>query len=360
MTDYSQPAAIAEPDESYLLQRFHDEQRRFGKRMRPVSISFNLFFTLTFLSMHIWPLALVYLAVFGLNIVLLLADLQDKAWLGRLLAWFWLVLFLQSVISVFILGPSAGFQYFLIATIPPSFMSLHRPLRYKLLQGMVIAVFIMLCDELDDIRSNPLLLTDSQLDMLRYINSLGACALLGWVSHVRATMADEAEKALTHFASTDPLTGLFNRRAFIEIAERETARSLRKRQVVSLVLCDIDFFKRINDSRGHAAGDYVLQMVAELLRKELREYDVIARWGGEEFLILLSDADIVVAAGVAERVRAQVESTLFTFEEVLIPVSMTLGVSQVRTDENWRVALNHADAALYRGKAEGRNRVMLD
>ncbi|WP_372930555.1 GGDEF domain-containing protein [Shewanella putrefaciens] len=114
---------------------------------------------------------------------------------------------------------------------------------------------------------------------------------------------------------------------------------------------------RINDSYAHAAGDHVLVNVANLLQGVLREYDVVARWGREEFLLLLPNTDIIEAMKVAERLREIVACSHLSFEEQTIPVTMTLGVA-VLGDENWHSTLARADEALYRGKRQGRNCVV--
>jgi diguanylate cyclase (GGDEF)-like protein len=126
---------------------------------------------------------------------------------------------------------------------------------------------------------------------------------------------------------------------------------------LTIALGDIDFFKRINDSHVHPAGDHVLQAVANLLESGLRDYDCIARWGCEEFVVLLPDTDVAMATAVIERLRVMIADSHQSFEGVVIPVTMTLGVAQFSADENWQALVMRADEALYRGKIGGRNRV---
>ncbi|PLK50294.1 GGDEF domain-containing protein [Uliginosibacterium sp. TH139] len=350
-----QPAS--DLDEDRLLQTLHEEQRRIGLRLGPVSIVLNVGFALLFAILQIWPLAASYLAGSLYYLWVFRATNAPGYRPNRLVLWIWLVIFAQALLAVLLLGPGAGFQLYLVGTLLPSFSSLSRPLSHKLFQGAVIVAFFLLCDTWLASETPLYALTPRLTAILRHFNILGFCAILAWIAHAHALSVHEAEQALHRIASSDPLTGLFNRRAITELAEREIARSQRTHQPLSLILCDIDHFKRINDSHGHAAGDHVLQTVAKLLQATVREYDCVARWGGEEFLILLPDATGAGAAAIAERLRAAVEACVISFEGQAIPVTLTLGVSLLDPQENWHAAINRADEALYRGKAGGRNRV---
>jgi diguanylate cyclase (GGDEF)-like protein len=142
-----------------------------------------------------------------------------------------------------------------------------------------------------------------------------------------------------------------------EYIDKEYAHSKRVFRPLSLIICDIDRFKSINDRYGHDCGDKVLKEVGKIF-SSLRDYDSVARWGGEEFIVLLPDADQDIAMKVAERLRAGVADALVTLGDAAIPVTMTLGVAQINPGESWQAALARADQALYRGKEGGRNRVM--
>ena len=161
-----------------------------------------------------------------------------------------------------------------------------------------------------------------------------------------------AERTLERFALTDSLTGLANRRGGDDAAQREASRTRRAGRPMSFLLADIDHFKRVNDSYGHAEGDRVIRDVAATLAYCLRSSDVAARWGGEEFLAVLPDADLARAQQVAERVRAAVELIV---GEPLVTVS--IGCAQLEANERVEAAIGRADAALYQAKAAGRNQV---
>lgn len=155
-------------------------------------------------------------------------------------------------------------------------------------------------------------------------------------------------------AITDKLTNVFNRMAIEPILKIETERAKRSGKPISLIIFDIDFFKKINDRYGHNAGDYVLKKISEIIKNNIRKADYIVRWGGEEFLLLLPETDIDGAKKLAEKLRAVVEN--FSFKDIG-NVTISLGVTQMKTGENLDQAIKRADEALYMAKNKGRNRV---
>ncbi|WP_157314432.1 diguanylate cyclase [Chitinibacter sp. GC72] len=160
-------------------------------------------------------------------------------------------------------------------------------------------------------------------------------------------------------ARTDPLTGLLNRRALYERARQEGDRAKRKCTPLSLIALDIDHFKKINDSYGHECGDQALVQLARWCAQALRSSDLMARTGGEEFIILLPDTDLEHALAIAERIRALVQNSKVVVEEGERHFSYTIsqGVALVGAAESVQDAMIRADRALYRAKSEGRNRV---
>ncbi|MGZ5628428.1 MAG: diguanylate cyclase [Methylobacter sp.] len=171
------------------------------------------------------------------------------------------------------------------------------------------------------------------------------------------TVRKEMEAQLQKLASTDPLTGLFNRRVFLERLEQERAKVARlPHYVVVVLMLDLDFFKRINDTYGHATGDAVLKVFAKIVRNNSRTIDVPARLGGEEFAILLIGADKNDAMTMAERLREQVAAILIDHEAGPVQVTVSIGAAALSAgDINAEVVLHRADAALYEAKDRGRN-----
>lgn len=156
---------------------------------------------------------------------------------------------------------------------------------------------------------------------------------------------------------TDMLTGLPNRRAFYEEAGRELGRAARYRRMVSLIMLDIDLFKSINDTHGHAAGDEVLRHLAGILSLEKRSHDLMGRLGGEEFGLVLPEATPDEAVALAERIRQVVATSPATYNGVDIDYSASFGVTRQMPGDSIETILNRADEALYLAKAAGRNRV---
>lgn len=168
---------------------------------------------------------------------------------------------------------------------------------------------------------------------------------------------EQALATISKLAREDPLTGLINRRAFVDIANREMARSKRIGTGLVLAIGDIDYFKRVNDQHGHQAGDEVLVELATRLKAGLREVDVVGRWGGEEFMLLLPDATPDDAVSAIERLRHAIAHSPVQVGAHRLNVTMTFGVAPVGDD--LEVAMRAGDDALYQGKAAGRNRVVL-
>ena len=157
---------------------------------------------------------------------------------------------------------------------------------------------------------------------------------------------------------SDALTGVVNRKAFDERLDAELAFGLRHESPLSLVLLDVDHFKKVNDTHGHPAGDAVLRGVAAVARSQARETDLVARYGGEELAVVLPETDAAGARAIAERLRAAVEGTAHATEQGSLRVTVSVGVATwpgggQTPDE----LLTTADRALYRAKQTGRNRV---
>jgi two-component system cell cycle response regulator len=154
----------------------------------------------------------------------------------------------------------------------------------------------------------------------------------------------------------DGLTQIFNKRYFLETIEREIARSHRYRRELSLVMFDIDHFKKINDTYGHLAGDYVLKHLAQTVKTRIRREDCFARYGGEEFSIVLPEIDGLNAKPFAEKIRQLVEATDFKFENTSMPITISMGVSTLDMESTDPQALiKRADERLYEAKSSGRN-----
>lgn len=173
-------------------------------------------------------------------------------------------------------------------------------------------------------------------------------------SQARQIIEDQKKRA-----TLDHLTGLPNRAAYeVQLGEELMKRS-RGGRSLSFIICDVDHFKKINDTYGHIAGDKVLQLLATTLRKNLRGSDFIARYGGEEFVVLLPGTPADAAAGVAEKLRASIEACPFNFRGQRVTITMSFGISEFRALEAPETVFDRADKALYKAKEEGRNRCVV-
>jgi diguanylate cyclase (GGDEF)-like protein len=157
----------------------------------------------------------------------------------------------------------------------------------------------------------------------------------------------------------DGLTQIFNKRYFVETLEREIGRAQRYRRDLSLIMFDIDHFKKINDSYGHLAGDHVLKQLASVIKGRIRREDILSRYGGEEFAIILPEIDAANALAFADKIRKLVEKAGFRFEETDIPVTISVGVTSITPEvKEPHDFIRLADTNLYEAKAQGRNRVI--
>jgi diguanylate cyclase (GGDEF)-like protein len=168
----------------------------------------------------------------------------------------------------------------------------------------------------------------------------------------------EAKAKAEQEARLDPLTGLYNRRAFMELASGELLRARRYNSHLSIAMIDLDHFKKINDNWGHAIGDRVLVAFAGILKNSMREVDVIARLGGEEFVLLMTETTVEEATRVAERIRGDVVAGSLQLADAQLHWTASFGVTALHDDDySVTAALLRADKALYKAKEGGRNRV---
>ena len=171
-----------------------------------------------------------------------------------------------------------------------------------------------------------------------------------------------AYRVRSHQAKHDPLTALQNRNAVLEYLERQMARATREQSSIGIILADVDYFKKVNDTHGHLAGDVVLRRIADILKTDLRPYDAAGRYGGEEFLIVVPNCDAAMAREVAERIRFRIQEDKFlpVLPVESLPITCSFGIA-IANDTSWSVdsLLAAADCALYDAKNSGRNKTVL-
>ena len=167
---------------------------------------------------------------------------------------------------------------------------------------------------------------------------------------------EDKNEQLLQLSRHDGLTNLFNRRTFFELIDNEFARAKRYQLPLSAIMIDLDHFKAINDTFGHLAGDFVLNRVAKVLKRNSRQNDITARYGGEEFVMMLPNTNSIQANIVAERIRKEIEQAVFKFDQHEIKLTISCGLAQLKeSDEDKNSYLSQVDEQLYEAKHSGRN-----
>jgi len=164
-------------------------------------------------------------------------------------------------------------------------------------------------------------------------------------------------KKYQQLAHLDPLTKLSNRRDALYILQREQARMLRNKEPLSIILCDVDHFKKINDKYGHNAGDAVLVDLGKIFTLNIREQDCIARWGGEEFIFILPQTLAENANQLAEKIQETLQTHLVNYEDDKIKITISMGIVEFNEDQSIDEVINNADKFLYQAKNAGRNQI---
>jgi len=166
-------------------------------------------------------------------------------------------------------------------------------------------------------------------------------------------------KKLEDAAYIDVLTGIYNRRHFFELALVNIERALRFENAIYTAMLDLDFFKKVNDTYGHAAGDVVLTKTAAIIRETIRVYDLLCRYGGEEFVLLITDLENDEAFSMMERIRENMENTIINYEGTEIRITCSIGLAEYISGETLEASVKKADAACYSAKRAGRNQVQV-
>lgn len=237
----------------------------------------------------------------------------------------------------------------------------HRPARWLLMAGYLFAsvmLFARVVAIIADPQSMRGFLTPSAFQgvSLMVANIVLLVTSIGFLSLHK----EQLEEAAQRLAITDPLTGIFNRRMFLELADKEIARSQRTGAPLSVLMLDIDHFKSVNDRYGHQAGDMVIMRVVEAVQSCLRREDLLVRYGGEEFCVLLPGVAVDQATLLAERSREAVAKLRIQHRGDILTVTISVGVALLRRSKNESVEelVSRADEALYAAKRAGRNRVI--
>ncbi|BEU94664.1 GGDEF domain-containing protein [Acidovorax sp. DW039] len=315
---------------------------------------------LGYIGLFLWlgsrPLALVNLASIALYLGAY-ALIQRRRNVAALLL-IWTEVISHSALGSLLIGWDSGFHYYLLLFIPAIVIA--NAGRYAAPIVLALLSYYMglrvLCDYTGPLDPLP----GNGMQLVNWIHICIAFALsAALAAYYRRTILI-AERRLLKLATLDGLTGLFNRSHFQEQASATLEKCARQGAPVALWLCDVDHFKRVNDTHGHAVGDKVLQAVARTMAGHLREDDLLARWGGEEFLALLPYTDTATARQVAERIRQAVQDSSLDLGDLSegeqpLRVTLSFGVTLVQDAQDLKAATARADQALYASKRAGRN-----
>ena len=296
--------------------------------------------------------------LFGVVLYALIYNLLKRRHNRLAVALIWIEVFGHATLGTLLSGWGSGYYYYFLMFVPTVAISMPRR-RAIILIAWLWAYFIALM--ILGATVHPI--TPIGHTALLFLQGYNVTVLIGMVTYftlMYRRLAISAEQKLKRLATTDPLTGLFNRRSTVEMAANCVAAVTRGGGDLSFILADIDHFKLINDKFGHNAGDAILTTVAAKLRELVRAQDILARWGGEEFLVVLPNTPIEGAAELAARFQERFTAFKPQICEHNVGISLTMGVSTLAPGESFDAAVARADQALYRGKDEGRNRIILD
>jgi diguanylate cyclase (GGDEF)-like protein len=273
---------------------------------------------------------------------------------------------LHAILAVSVIGWQSGFQYYVLSILPFIYLNVNWLGITKF--SVVVLLYITFIGLMYYLRWHAPIVPISQvvLDIVNGVNIAALFLVYSGLAYYYSTITvrvedrlKQANEKLETLAARDDLTGLLNRREMHSRLEYEISRCRLQGKNFSVVLGDIDQFKSINDRFGHHVGDHVLISLARVMRNTLRKGDQLARWGGEEFLLLLPDTELASGRLVAEKLREHIASTNFSWEGKPIFVTMTFGVSIFSQDCNFDDVLRKADHALIQGKAMGKNCVVV-
>jgi len=189
------------------------------------------------------------------------------------------------------------------------------------------------------------------------LNTIAPAFLTGLTIFILASYMIDLYEESQRLASTDPMTDLYNRRAFHTFADKALQLAARQKTPTTIALCDLDLFKQVNDTYGHDVGDEVIIKFAQILKSSVREIDIVARYGGEEFIILFPGTDKDGARKVVERMRKRTEECEIQLDAKVLNFTASFGMTEMSPGADFSEAIKTADQALYRAKEEGRNRV---
>ncbi len=307
-------------------------------------------------------LAFVSLVLFGITFLLYKMPLTERSFLHRLpLHALFLILMIAAVIALFDQLTHGHITLFTVYMIGFGLLIYIKPYYNVYLFTVPFIVFISGVIAFQD--DPDILRTHLINGTIIYVAVLFASTVL--YRYARKDLdyqklLELKNKELEVLSTIDPLTKLPNRRLFDRQVTYEASINRRYQHTAALLMVDIDHFKTLNDTFGHDAGDYILKTLAQIFRNHVRESDTVCRWGGEEFMFLLSHTDVAGAKVLAERLRQLIDKSSFDYAGAKLAITISIGITTLSNDKDgFEKSYKEADAALYKAKESGRNKVVI-
>ena len=298
---------------------------------------------------------LAFINIFGLLNSLYAISLNRKGQHFLAIGLFSTSLYLYAITGTILFGWSAGFQYYLIPLTTLFFLHPKLKFHYLLMFGFLPFITFIL---LPFFNTYSLIGIPKFTSYLHSFNAFNVFLSLIFINYYFRTDIFRLLTDLDKTSKTDMLTGLMNRRSMTVELTRHCNLTERYENTSSLLLIDIDNFKIINDELGHLAGDTILKQFSKLLSVRLRETDLLARWGGDEFLVLAPFTDLKSATELGENLRDSIQKHNFIFENRILNISITIGVNEIVPNLTMEDSLKKVDKLLYHGKTNNRNQVV--
>ena len=261
----------------------------------------------------------------------------------------------HAALGTVFLGWDSGFHYYLLMFIPAIIVS--GGWRVTILPLLFLFAFYLGLHAVSSLLGALAPIGRAELWTLNIFNVAIFFVMASYTARFYAENVRKSERKLRQSATTDALTGLANRGHCLELAQQCIEQARHRSETMAVILADIDHFKQINDRFGHEAGDQVLRHAGKMFGSMCRDRDIVARWGGEEFLFLLPGTDAADARELAERIRVACETARFDWLKADIRFTLSAGVSTLAPSEDINAAIGRADKALYQSKFAGRNLV---
>lgn len=341
---------------------YFEEYIEFGRYAIYAAGMVHALFLFIFYYLNVFPLVVInifslLLYAFCLKVLDSSVENNNYALIG------WLVhieLMGHAVIACYYIGTDSGFHYYIVLLPALPFLMFNDAKTVKVAKIASVIIAFTLLDIAMKNYAPPYLIEEVYSTAFRFFNVTAFLSSTIIITLFYTKITISVRQQLEYASTTDKLTGLYNRHLFTNLAEIEMKNLHRNKSILSMIILDIDDFKKINDLYGHNCGDVALMLIADALHQAVRPKDIVSRWGGEEFIILLPNTDLEDAAVVAERLRQSISSQSVVCHDYEFTLTATLGLAASSNfDDSLDKLIEQADRALYIGKANGKNQFVV-